>query len=236
MLLYVIRHGDPIYDPDSLTELGHKQAKALAKRLTLHGLDRIYSSPLIRAQQTAQPTCEALGLPCGIEEWASENRAFDAFSAEMESGQFTWCFNQQRTNFMNNETIDREDWYNIPELKGDPERFKRGYEQLAKDGDEFLARLGYVRDGAIYRIEKPSNEKVALFCHEGISTFWLSHVLSIPPHIFWGIYAVSHTGVTILEFKNYENGLTVPRVLCASDLSHIYGSGLPYKHKNIIDI
>ena len=31
MLLYIVRHGDPIYNPDSLTPKGHLQAKALAK-------------------------------------------------------------------------------------------------------------------------------------------------------------------------------------------------------------
>ncbi|MBO6263170.1 MAG: histidine phosphatase family protein [Clostridia bacterium] len=44
MILYYIRHGDPIYDPDSLTELGHKQAEALANRFALYGLDEIYCS------------------------------------------------------------------------------------------------------------------------------------------------------------------------------------------------
>ena len=60
MFLYFIRHGDPIYDPDSLTLLGEEQAKALAKRLALYGLDEIYSSTSNRAQRTAQPTCELL--------------------------------------------------------------------------------------------------------------------------------------------------------------------------------
>lgn len=53
MFLYYIRHGDPIYAPDGLTELGHKQAKALAKKLALYGLEEIYSSTPIRARQTA---------------------------------------------------------------------------------------------------------------------------------------------------------------------------------------
>lgn len=55
MLLYIIRHGDPIYAPDSLTPKGHLQAAALAKRLAVHGLDKIFASPLVRAQQTAKP-------------------------------------------------------------------------------------------------------------------------------------------------------------------------------------
>ena len=236
MLLYIIRHGDPVYDPDSLTELGHAQARALAKRLSVHGLDRIYSSPLIRAQQTAQPTCEALGLPCEIEEWASESLAFDDFSVDYGNGRYTWCFSQPASNFLNDETLGRDDWYNIPSLLGDPERFKRGYERLTRSGDEFLAKLGYVREGAVYRVVKKNEERVALFCHEGMSTLWLPHVLNIKPQVFWGTIGFSHSGVTILEFANYDSGITVPRALCVSDLSHIYESGLPYKHKNQIKI
>ena len=33
MLLFYVRHGDPIYNPDSLTELGIKQAEALVIRM-----------------------------------------------------------------------------------------------------------------------------------------------------------------------------------------------------------
>ena len=44
MLLFYIRHGDPIYNPDSLTPLGHRQAEAVAKRLALYGIDEIYAS------------------------------------------------------------------------------------------------------------------------------------------------------------------------------------------------
>lgn len=39
MILYYIRHADPIYDPDSLTPLGIRQAEALAKRLALYGVE-----------------------------------------------------------------------------------------------------------------------------------------------------------------------------------------------------
>jgi len=61
MRLYFIRHGQPIYDPDSLTPLGHEQAKALSKRFLNLGLNKVYSSTSTRAIQTAQPTCDLLG-------------------------------------------------------------------------------------------------------------------------------------------------------------------------------
>ena len=57
MIFFYIRHGDPVYEPDSLTPLGMRQADALAKRLSLYGVDKIYSSTSNRAIQTAMPTC-----------------------------------------------------------------------------------------------------------------------------------------------------------------------------------
>lgn len=61
MLLYFIRHGDPIYNPDSLTEKGKIQAEALSNRLVNSKIDRIYCSSSARAIQTAEPTAKKLG-------------------------------------------------------------------------------------------------------------------------------------------------------------------------------
>ena len=61
MLFFYIRHGEPIYTPDSLTPLGEKQAQAVAKRLSVYGVDKVFSSTSNRAIMTAQPTCEILG-------------------------------------------------------------------------------------------------------------------------------------------------------------------------------
>jgi probable phosphoglycerate mutase len=46
-----------------LDEVGHAQARALTIRLAQETIAGIYSSPLQRAVQTAQPTAEKLGLP-----------------------------------------------------------------------------------------------------------------------------------------------------------------------------
>jgi broad specificity phosphatase PhoE len=46
-----------------LTELGRVQAQALAERLAEVGITRVYASPLMRAQQTADIVCQRLGMP-----------------------------------------------------------------------------------------------------------------------------------------------------------------------------
>ena len=72
MLLYIVRHGEPNYETDCLTENGRLQAEAVGKRIAASGIDVIYSSPMGRARETAAPACRLLGLPCNIEDWTHE--------------------------------------------------------------------------------------------------------------------------------------------------------------------
>ncbi|MCL1792441.1 MAG: histidine phosphatase family protein [Oscillospiraceae bacterium] len=237
MLLYVIRHADPIYNPDSLTELGHMQAKALAQRLAANGFDRVYSSPNMRAQMTARPICELLGIEYGIEDWMSENLAWKDFACEIEDepGRHTWTFHRQNTKIKYDETIIAGGkWH-------ESKYFKRvnaedGYRRIANCSDDFTKSLGYMRDGGAYSIIRPNEERVAAFCHQGFGMLWLSYLLDISPHLFLSSFDMTHSGVTILEFKNYADGKTAPKCLCLSDISHICKSGLPMKYNNAIDI
>lgn len=234
MLLYIIRHGDPIYEPDSLTEKGKLQAQALAKRLAVHGLDRIYSSPMVRAQMTAEPTCQLLGIPAQIEEWTSENLAWETLSVLEPDGRRHWCFQIQNTLLKNDQTLHLgADWHRASCFRED---YRKPYQRICDASDEFLARHGYRREGAVYRIVRPSEERIALFCHQGFGLTWMSHLLQIPPHIFWSSFDVTHSGVSIFRFENYADGFTNPRCLCFSDTSHIYREGLPLQFENRIDI
>jgi broad specificity phosphatase PhoE len=59
--IYIVRHGQSegntpdVYGLDTnLTELGKQQAKDIAQKLKTHHFDAIYSSPLVRAKETAE--------------------------------------------------------------------------------------------------------------------------------------------------------------------------------------
>ena len=62
MKLYFIRHGEPDYANDCLTETGRKQAEAASRRLEREGIEEIYASPMGRAAETAAFTAQRLGL------------------------------------------------------------------------------------------------------------------------------------------------------------------------------
>lgn len=46
MRLYIIRHADPDYENNTITADGHKEAKALSKRLAVHGLAHLLEIPV----------------------------------------------------------------------------------------------------------------------------------------------------------------------------------------------
>lgn len=72
MRLIFIRHGDPDYEKDSLTEKGWKEAELLAKRVASWDISDIYCSPLGRAKTTASCFLEKSGREAVVCDWLEE--------------------------------------------------------------------------------------------------------------------------------------------------------------------
>jgi broad specificity phosphatase PhoE len=76
-VIHVLRHGE-VHNPGKilygrlpgyrLSELGVQMAKAAAAALAEHDIAQVISSPLERAQQTAEPIAAQFGLPIGVDE------------------------------------------------------------------------------------------------------------------------------------------------------------------------
>lgn len=230
MLLYIIRHGDPDYTTDTLTERGWQQAEAVGKRVADAGINRIFTSPMGRARQTAEPACRLLGLIPTVEDWTHE--ILDERLTPFPDGKMKSVTLVQNTYYRENGNIDL-DYHHAFECPGFREsRMKEALAYIEKNGKDFLERMGYREENGIYRILRPNEEKVALFCHAAFGRAWLSILLHIPVHIMWSSFSYTHTGVTVVEFKNNENGITAPRCLCFSDMGHLYAAGLDMLHNN----
>ena len=234
MLLYIVRHGDPIYETDTLTERGFLQAEAVGKRMFDAKIDRIFTSPMGRAKDTAAPACRMLGLDYTVEPWAHEiedDRLTPYPDGKMKSISFL-----QEVTFRENGNINLsyEDAFECTGINESNMRNAR--DVIEAGGRDFLERLGYREGNGVYRILRPNDEKIALFCHTNMCRTWLSSLLHIPLHLVWAGFEITHTGVTVLEFRNRENGYTVPKCLCFSDMSHLYAAGLDMKHHNRMEL
>ncbi len=233
MLFFYIRHGDPIYDPDSLTPLGKRQAEAVAKRLALYGIDRIYSSTSTRAIETARPTCELLKKEPMLLDFCNECYTWREFTTKIE-GETKWFFEnpESRLNFASEDVRALGNrWYEYPGLGGN--NCKKGVERVASESDAFFLTLGYehIKGTGKYKVVKSNDERIALFAHQTFGTVFLSSILDIPYSVFSNHFDMCHSGVTVIEFKE-ELGYAIPKILTLSSDSHLYREGLPTKYNN----
>ena len=237
MLLYLVRHGIPNYATDSLTPDGALQAEAVGKRLAATGIDEIYSSPLGRARQTAEPTARLLSKEINIENWMSESICARSFAGRNSEGKpVTWAFWQKSKLIGSDLCYEDRDSFSHGYYYND-ETAKAGAKALGEASDEFLLRLGFRKRGIgnSYEVVEKNSGRIAVFAHQGFGLHWLSYLTKIPYHILTTSFDISHTGVTIIHFD--ESGeVTYPTVLTLSDLSHIYKEGLPLKYHNSIEI
>lgn len=72
MKLLIVRHGDPDYSIDSLTEKGWREAEYLSERLAKLDVKDFYVSPLGRAKDTASLTLQKMGRTAAVCEWLRE--------------------------------------------------------------------------------------------------------------------------------------------------------------------
>jgi len=236
MILYYIRHGDPIYNPNQLTSLGLRQAEAVAKRLAVHGVDKVYSSPSNRALQTAQPLCQIIKQEPELLDWADEDLAFQDLVMYDDDDRRQWAFRHKLGRLLLSKNDVRSlgrDWHAHPVFADT--NFSSGIGRIQREVDAFLASFGYRHDleNNCYYAEWANEDRVALFAHEGVGVAILSCMLDIPYPMFSTHFDMTHTGVTVIHFAE-ENGVVIPKLLSFSNDSHLYREGLPTKHQNRI--
>ena len=239
MILFYVRHGDPIYDPDSLTPLGKRQAEAAAKRLATFGVDRIFSSTSIRAEQTAKPLCELLGQPCAKLDFMHESLMDREMGVQVTDTRRTWFWSHPTyAQLLCSREVRSlgERWYEHSALASLP--LEQSIRRVGAAADEWLASLGYEhdREKGLYRIKEQADphQRVALFAHEGVGKVFMSEVLDIPFPLYAEHFDMKHSGITVICFDHGTRyrveGYARARVLTLSNDAHLLREGLPLTH------
>ncbi|MCR4734533.1 MAG: histidine phosphatase family protein [Treponema sp.] len=219
MRLIFVRHGDPNYELDCLTELGHKQAKITAQRLLGEGIEAVFSSPQGRARQTAQPFLELSGI---------KNMQILDFMKEIRYGLEDDLYNPEYSPWLYvdqlvNQGVDLQnpDWRNFPLFLDNTATID--IENVQNNTDKWLESLGYKREGLYYRniCKDNSQHSYVLFSHGGSSTALLSHILNIPFPLLCASLHIPHTGITILRFDRTPGKLSLPVIELMNDGNHL---------------
>ena len=219
MRIILIRHGDPNYEKDCLTELGHKQAAAAAQRLLSEGIEEIYSSPQGRAFQTAEYFSKASDI---------KDIQVLPFIREIRFGQEGHLYDNRWNPWKiadnliwSGQDLQSPDWREYPDFK---DNFAtEDADKIGIETDKWLAGLGYEREGFFYRNKRDNDRQktIAIFCHGGASSAFMARVLNQTFPYMCATQHFTHTGISILRFDNTPGRLTIPILELMNDARHL---------------
>lgn len=224
MRLYLLRHADPDYDNDCLTPAGRLQAAALAERLAGEGLTDLYCSPAGRARETMQATAERVGLVGSVEPWLEELMGVRADDPFLDRPPHVFDVSGEWVR-RNTPLPMLANWHTIAPF--DDPMVRQRVERIQAGSDEFLARHGYVREGGLYRIERPNRRRLAVFAHNGSGLAWLAHLLALPVSLVWVGFYLHPASLTTVLLDERNPRYATPRCLGAGDTGHLHHAGLP---------
>ena len=219
MRIIFVRHGEPDYERDCLTETGKRQALAAAERLREEGIGGIWSSPLGRARETAEAASRALEIPVRTLDFMREVDWGSRDGTPLFADGHPWNIADELAR--KGISLNDPGWRNHPYFRNN--RVCDSVDRVESEIDEWLAELGYRREGPYYRcVRKDSGQKtVALFSHGGSSAAAMGHILNLPFPYACALLHLAHTGITVLRFDRVPGSKAMPRLELANDDRHI---------------
>ena len=218
MRILILRHGEPDYVKDCLTEKGREQAELLAERLAGEDIKEFFVSPMGRARETCEATMKRFpDKQAEVCEWLHE---FDLMWTNPDRGvkEMVWDIAPDYWTEIP-EFYDKDGWYRHPAMAaaGMEERIKG----VDAGIDGILERYGLIREGRHYRVQKKCDDTIALFCHFGAMCAVTSHLLNISPMIVWECFNADLTAVTELCTDDRYGGKANFRVCSFNDTHHL---------------
>nr|BBH88973.1 phosphoglycerate mutase [Thermosporothrix sp. COM3] len=205
--LFLIRHGDAIpgadelipggrYDNLPLSQIGRKQALALAERLKKIHFDAAYSSPLKRCQETGAPLLEHLGLQAQLVDGLREINLDELVPiAEHNNPQEIVKALQERQDDIVRIAGESGTWDSFP----NSERSKDFRRRVVTTIDEIAARhIG---------------QRVLLFAHGGVINAYAAEVLQLDKEFF---FPCVNTSITIVRVNQQRRVLYI-----MNDIAHL---------------
>ena len=226
MKILIIRHAEPDYTKDSLTEKGWREAEYLSEMLTKqldtqnrNGQVHFYMSPYGRAQNTASLTLKKLGRTAEVLPWLREFDVFIWRPDDATRKRIPWDWRPE--DWMKDPCFYQADHWFENELMAEG-NVGEEYRKVAEQFDDLLARYGYRREGGYYRAERSNHDTLVLFCHFGVESVLLSHLLGVSPMPIWHGLCAQPSSVTTIVTEERREGIAAFRILAFGDTSHLY--------------
>ncbi len=224
MRLLIIRHGDPDYAVDGLTEKGKIEADLLKDRLINEDIKEVYCSVYGRAIKTIEPTLKAKNISATYCDWLREFDYSKIKVPYLDREKIAWDL---LPSFANNypDLFLADKWMNVDFIKNS--KVYESYKTVCDEFDKVLAENGYVRDRFNYKVTNSNHDTLIFTCHYGLTSVLLSHLMNCSPYSLWQHAFTPPTSVTVFYSEEREDGIASFRASEIGDISHLYKNNEP---------
>lgn len=223
MRILLLRHAEPDYDTDTLTEKGRREAELLGRRLSHYDIRDFYVSPLGRAQETASYTLREFGKSAETMPWLPEFRGRMAEAGKgLHEFDLPWDL-MPRAWSSYPDAFDPEKWADIPPFKDSD--IRNVWEETKAGMDELMGRYGFRKDGPVWLCERNTPDTIAIFSHFGIEMTVLAYLTDVSPMLLWHRTLCLPSSLTEVVTEEREPGAVFFRVTRMGDCAHLEANG-----------
>lgn len=224
MKILFLRHAEPDYEHDSLTEKGDREAKYLSEYLYRYypGINRFYCSTLGRARRTAQYTLDRFQAKAVYYPWLREFDASIDRPDRKERKSLAWDWHPKDVE--NHKGIyDLDSMFEDPILKNSD--FREKYDSVIQGFDSILNENGYQRKGTYYEVASSNHDTIAIFSHFGVSSVMIAHLMNASPYSLWQNTIALPSSLTEFISEERDEGYALFRMNFFSDYTHLTMNG-----------
>ncbi len=216
--IVLIRHGQPEWVRDGLnvvnpplTELGHRQAEAMARNIGAEPFDEILVSPLERARQTAAPLYEITGRDEVIDPWLEEIRDPGWHGTPADKAEQAYREIRERP-------VEQR-WNGLDGGESITDFTRRIHLGVSA----FLSERGVApldHELPMWSVAEPGR-RIVLVAHAGTNSVTIAHMLGLSPTPWeWDRFVLGHSSVSRLEAVPVHGGFTFS-LTSLSNLEHL---------------
>lgn len=249
MRLIFIRHGDPDYAIDNLTEKGKREVALLTERICKwENITDFYTSPMGRAIATGKPALDKLNRTAEVLPWLQEFKYLTKYPENISdkdlAGKEAMCWDLKPDYFTSDPLFFDKDEFTDSDFMqaGD---IKSKYKMVCDGFDSILARYGYTRnDKNFYTVSNPvpnhnwnnpiekyhlksikddypEETTLVFFCHLGVMFTIIAHLIGLSPMQLWQGFYVAPTSITVVNSEERIAGEAWFRVERLGDTNHL---------------
>jgi len=223
--LTLLRHGEPDWAPaggatvgdPGLTPYGRAQADAAARALAARRIDALYVSPYRRAQETAAPLAERIGVtPVTLPELAEIGVRFEGLTQEAVDRVFVEASRRP---------LD-EHWQGWPGGERFTDFHARVTRGVTKLLDRHAIRPGQHGDFTVWSMP-PDPPSIVIVAHGGTNAVLLTHLLDVRPVPWeWMRFESALAAYSVLQARALGGEGHVWSLQNFNELDHLRAAGL----------